>query len=125
MNEYEYQLQQQPNDKSPSVKYVLTACSVYTNRNSAQCGLPPGICLRIGNQRVGTLTLRLSDENVNYQLQMQPTLNVWAVSSSGLFFVVPTEFFFFQVRFCPVKRGNLAGSTRNESDYSRRCTQIS
>ena len=40
----------------------------------------------------------------------------------------PTEhnlgYFCFQVSFCPVKRGNRAGSCRNESDYSRRGTQI-
>ena len=35
------------------------------------------------------------------------------------------RFFCFQVSFCPVKRGNRAGSSRNESDYSRRGTQIS
>ena len=34
-------------------------------------------------------------------------------------------FFCFQVSFCPVKRGNRPGSSRNESDYSRRGTQIS
>ena len=39
-----------------------------------------------------------------------------------------SEFFFcFQVvsSFCPVKRGNRAGSSRNEFDYSRRGTQTS
>ena len=32
-------------------------------------------------------------------------------------------FFYFQVSFCHVKRGNRAGSSRNESDYSWRGTQ--
>ena len=45
----------------------------------------------------------------------------------GDFFVEVTNraFFCFQVSYCPVKRGNRAGSSRNESDYSRRGTQIS
>ena len=34
-------------------------------------------------------------------------------------------YFCFQVSFCPVMRGNRGGSSRNESDYSRRGTQIS
>ena len=34
-------------------------------------------------------------------------------------------FFCFQASFCPVKRGIRAGSCRNESDHSRRGTQIS
>ena len=32
---------------------------------------------------------------------------------------------YFQVSFCPVKRGSRAGPSRNESAYSRRGTQIS
>ena len=48
----------------------------------------------------------------------------------SLFFVGCKEcvyvcFFCFQLSFCPVKRGNRAGSARNESGYSRRGTQIS
>ena len=34
-------------------------------------------------------------------------------------------FFCFQVSFCPVKRGNRAGPSRNESVYSQRGTQTS
>ena len=43
------------------------------------------------------------------------------------FFEVANGFFFlnFQVSFCPVKRGKRAGSSRNESDCSRRVTQMS
>ena len=41
------------------------------------------------------------------------------------FLRLQTEIFFFQGSFSPVKRGNRAGSSRNESDYSRRGTQIS
>ena len=49
-----------------------------------------------------------------------------AVCYAGLFFEVAKRVFFcFQVSFCPVKRGNRAGSSRNEFDYSRRGTQIS
>ena len=33
-------------------------------------------------------------------------------------------FFCFEVGFCPVNRGNRAGSSRNESDYSRGGAQI-
>ena len=39
--------------------------------------------------------------------------------------VASKGFFCFEISFCPVKRGNRAGSSRNESDYSRRGTQIS
>ena len=35
------------------------------------------------------------------------------------------SFFRFQVSYCPVKSGSRAGSSRNESDYSRRGTRIS
>ena len=41
------------------------------------------------------------------------------------FEVANIVFFCFQVRFCPVKRGNRAGSSRNEFNYSRRGTQSS
>ena len=41
------------------------------------------------------------------------------------FEVANREFFCFKVRFCPVKRGNRTGSSRNESGYSRRGTQTS
>ena len=41
------------------------------------------------------------------------------------FEVANGEFFCFQVSFCPVKRGNRTGSSRNESVYSRRGTQTS
>ena len=43
-----------------------------------------------------------------------------AVSYGGLFFSRLQSFFCFQVTYCPVKRGNRADSSRNESDYSRR-----
>ena len=43
----------------------------------------------------------------------------------GDFFFEVTELSCFQVSYCPVKRGNRAGSSRNESDYSRRGTRIS
>ena len=44
----------------------------------------------------------------------------------GLFFWGYNQSFFcFQVSYCPVKRRNQASSSRNESDYSRRGTQIS
>ena len=48
-----------------------------------------------------------------------------AVRYAGLFFWGCRVFFCFQVSFCPVKRGNRAGSSQNEFDYSRRGTQIS
>ena len=41
------------------------------------------------------------------------------------FLRLQTECFCFQVSFCPGKCGNRACSFRNESDYSRRGTQIS
>ena len=41
------------------------------------------------------------------------------------FEVANIVFFFFHVSFCHVKRGNRAGSSRNEFDYSRRGTQTS
>ena len=41
------------------------------------------------------------------------------------FFEVANRLFCCQVSFCPVKRGNQAGFSRNESDYSRRGTQTS
>ena len=49
------------------------------------------------------------------------------VCYAGLLFLrLQTEFFFcFQVRVFPEKRGNRAGSFRNESAYSRRGTRIS
>ena len=44
----------------------------------------------------------------------------------GLFFnVAKIDFCAFKFSFCPIKRGNRAGSSRNESDYSPRGTQIS
>ena len=44
----------------------------------------------------------------------------------GLFFLgYKQRFFCFQVSFRPVKRGNRAGSSRNEFNYSRRGTQTS
>ena len=49
-----------------------------------------------------------------------------AVLYAGLFFLrLQTSVFCFQVSFCLAKRGNRAGSSRNESDYSRRGTQTS
>ena len=53
-------------------------------------------------------------------------LMVKAVSYGRLFQKGCKQIFFcFQVSFCPIKRGNRAGSSRNESNYSRRDTQIS
>ena len=44
-----------------------------------------------------------------------------AVCYAGLFVLgCEQRFLLFQVRFCPVKRENRAGSPRNESGYSRR-----
>ena len=43
----------------------------------------------------------------------------------GDFFFRLQNFFCFQASYCPVKRRNRAGSSRNESYYSRRGTQIS
>ena len=40
-------------------------------------------------------------------------------------FYVANRLFCFQVSFCPVKRGNRAGSSRNEVDYSWRGSQTS
>ena len=49
-----------------------------------------------------------------------------AVCYAGLFFLrLQTEIFRFRASFCPVKRRNRAGSSRNECDYSRRGTQTS
>ena len=48
-----------------------------------------------------------------------------AVRYAGLFFWGCRVFFCFQVSFCPVKRGNRAGSSQNEFDYSPRSTQTS
>ena len=45
----------------------------------------------------------------------------WGCKSRDFFFL----WSLFQVCFCPVKRGNRAGSSRNDSDYSRRGTQTS
>ena len=41
----------------------------------------------------------------------------------GDFFFRLQSFICFEVRYCPAKRGNRAGSSRNEFDYSRRGTQ--
>ena len=38
-------------------------------------------------------------------------------------FRLQAELFCFQVSYCPVKRGNRADSSQNESDHSRRGTQ--
>ena len=50
-----------------------------------------------------------------------------AVLYAELFFFLGCKqrFSWFQVSFSPVKRGNRAGSPRNEFDYSRRGTQTS
>ena len=54
------------------------------------------------------------------------SMHIKAVCYAGLFFWgCKQRFFYFQVSFCLVKRGKRAGSARNESDYSRRGTQIS
>ena len=50
--------------------------------------------------------------------------NGQAVCYVGLFFEVANRDFCFQASFCPVKRINRAGSSRNEPYYSRRGTQI-
>ena len=48
-----------------------------------------------------------------------------AVCYAGLFlWGCKQRFFCFQVSFCPVNRGNRAGSSWNQSDYSRRGTQV-
>ena len=47
------------------------------------------------------------------------------VCYGGLFVLDCRVFCCFQVRFCPVKRGNRAGFSRNEFHYSRRGTKTS
>ena len=49
----------------------------------------------------------------------------WGKRSVRIFFVRLQRFFCVHVSFCLVKRGNRAGSSWNESDYSRRGTQTS
>ena len=55
----------------------------------------------------------------------QPSQSLLGRFLWGTFFFRLQSFFCFQVSYCPVKRGNRAGSSRNEPDYSRRGTQIS
>ena len=69
---------------------------------------------------------RVEDEKYNRENDFK---NNWkgigkAVSYGGLFFFGDKQSFLcFQVSYCPAKRGNRAGPSRNEYDYSRRGTQ--
>ena len=56
----------------------------------------------------------LSNSSTEYTVRTVDHVISWFCVCTYVFLRLQTEFFLFQVSFCPVKRGNRAGSSRNE-----------